>query len=395
MFLSPRSRFSRYVLPVLFLGVALFFFLIPGVRLVLDLQDPALRSAGIPQAAWRLHHRLAEPYATWARDRLDSAQGSKVDSDNVSGTEWPLFGSVFYLWSMEALQTSWQAHPEQAAVAPVVEARAAIENAANLVVDPNQGAWVREKWGANYLHRQNLFYRFLLISAMTSYTHLTGNPRLLDQLRDEVETLGAELDASRVGLLEDYPGECYPTDVVGAITAIHRADAVLKTDHSAFVQRALRAFQPPHVDADGLPPYFTDVWSGKPLRGSRGCGNSFEVICAPEIWPATASLWYEAYVTHFWQARNGLVGFREFSSRVPRTETFMDVDSGPVIWGFGFAASAFGTGAARVNGRRSPLSVATNGALPSRCRVIVRESRSSGSGRRMRYSPSTGKNGDT
>lgn len=77
---------------------------------------------------------------------------------------------------------------------------------------------------------------------------------------------------------------------------------------------------------------------------------SFMLIWAPELWPAVAQQWYAKYEDHFWQ--DGVVnGFREFSRHAPYDEWMMDVDAGPVIAGYGTAASAFGIGATRVNGR--------------------------------------------
>ena len=367
----------KLLLSLFWLSLGSFFFLLPGLQLVRDLNDPALRSGEIPRAAWRLHERLAAPYAQWAQDRL-IARKAQLNQEDVSGTEWPLFGSVFYLWSLESLQDAWTRNHAQATVAPAIYARAAIDAAAALVTDPSQGAWVKQKWGPNYLHHQDLFYRFLLISAMTSHVRLTGDPHYLDQLRDQVETLSAEIDASPHGLLEDYPNECYPTDIVGALGAIHRADQVLKTDHSAFIQRALRGFSPPLVDNHQLPPYASVASTGAIRQESRGCGDSFALIVAPELWPATANAWYQSYDSYFWQRRWGLVGFREFAKDTPASETFMDVDSGPVLYGFGFAASAFGTGAARVNGRMdqaAPLTaemLASSWTLPTGVLLVPR-----------------------
>lgn len=295
MVATKRSKIWRLIRAVVYLGIGLYFFLIPGFTLVGDLNDLALRSAAIPRAAWRLHENLAPRYAAWAKERLASQRAAHVETENVAGTEWPLFGSVFYLWSLESLQKEWLLDHSRASMAPAVYARPAIEAAVNLVTDPNQAAWVKRYWGENYLHQQDLFYRFLLISAMTSYTNLTGESRFVNQLRDQVETLSAEIDASPHGWLEDYPGQCYPTDVVGAIAAIRRADEVLKTNHSAFVQRAMRAYREHQVDDYGLPPYAADFRSGKPLSASRGCGTSFALICAPEIWPSLAPAWYQAY----------------------------------------------------------------------------------------------------
>ncbi|MEI9999984.1 MAG: hypothetical protein WDO13_12920 [Verrucomicrobiota bacterium] len=195
------------------LSVALF--LVPGFRLAEDLRDPALRNGAIPRAAWRLHENLAPRYAAWAGQRIASQRAARLDNSNVADTEWPLFGSVFYLLALESLQDAWRADPTLAPVAPNVLAHDAIESSVDLVLDPNHATWVKQKYGASYLDKDDLFYRFLRIAAMTSYSRLTGNPRLLETLRRETASLGAEVDRSPAGLLEDYPGECYPTDVLG------------------------------------------------------------------------------------------------------------------------------------------------------------------------------------
>jgi len=194
---------------------------------------------------------------------MRSGRAETLSTADIAGTEWPLFGSVFYLLATEALQKDWEAHP--AGVAPKVYAREAIDVAAALVTDPGQAGWVKKHYGAKYLHEQDCFYRMLLICAATSHARLTGSSEHLALLRDQVETLSAEIDRSSAGLLEDYPDECYPGDVVSAIAAIKRADAVLGRDHSVFCSRALRAFSGERL-ARGtqLPPYFADSSNGHP-----------------------------------------------------------------------------------------------------------------------------------
>src|SRR6185436_1861580 len=126
----------------------------------------------------------------------------------------------------------------------------------------------------NYLKRENAFYRMLLISALTSHARLTGDKEHLDMLRDQVVTLSAEIAASPYGLLEDYPGECYPGDVLTAIAMIRKADQVLETNHSAFCAEAIRGFQEPMIDSLGLVPYAANARSTTAISVARGCGNS-------------------------------------------------------------------------------------------------------------------------
>jgi hypothetical protein len=330
--------------------VSLFFLLIPGGIVVNELSDPNIRSAGIPQSAWKLHRTVSPQFEQWARERLNSKRATELSTSDISGTEWPLFGAVFYLWSTESLQAAWEKDHSFSAVAPNVYAKGAIEAATGLVIDPAQANWVKIHWGTNYLKTENVFYRMLVISALTSHARLTGDKKYLPLLKDQVDSLSAELDASRHGLLDDYPGECYPGDVLTSIAMIHRADKVLGTDHSVFVSRVIRGFQNEALDSRGLVPYFASAPLGKPIGSSRGCGNSYVSLFSPEIWPEQARKWYNLYSQYFWQESWTCAGFREFSKDLPGNDWYLDVDSGLVLKGFGCAACAFGVGAARVNG---------------------------------------------
>ena len=336
-----------------FIAIALiaYFFLIPFLTLAFALLDPNLASGEPPRIAFHLHRSLSKRYETWARERVESGRAAQLNTYDISGTEWPMFSSVFYLWTTESLQEAWEQDHGLTREAPAEYASEAIEAAAALVADPTNATWVKQHWGDSYLQRENLFYRMLLISGLTSYQKLSGQRTYEDLLRDQVESLSAEIDSSPYGLLDDYPGECYPIDILPAIAAIQRADAVLGTDHSAFVQRAIRGFQDTRLDpATGLPAYVADSRTGQGYGSARGVGLSFMLVWAPELWPQTASDWYSLYEDQFWKEGSLIVGFREYPEGYP-SFSVLDVDAGPVIADYGTAASAFGIGAARANGR--------------------------------------------
>ncbi len=355
---SRRSNVTVYTNKVMLALIAVYFFLSPGFTVMRNLADPRLRDERIPQVAWRLHRDISPPYARWARARVASGVAAHLNLYDVPSTEWPMFGSVYYLWATEALQKAWEQDPSLSREAPAVYARETIDAAVDLILDPVHHTWVRTHWGDDYLHRQNVFFRSMLIAACTSHQNLIGDGAHLELLRDQVVTLAAALDGSPHGVLEDYPGECYPIDVLAAIACIRRADPLLGTDHSAFVSRALRAFSGENLDACGLPPYLMDVNTAEHLGPSRGVGNSYVLIFAPELWPEVASEWYERYVRHFWQKTWWAEGWREYPRIIdPKFDGYMDgrfiydVDAGPIIAGFSPAANAFGLAAAAVNGR--------------------------------------------
>ncbi|MHC4510020.1 MAG: hypothetical protein ACYTAO_13860 [Planctomycetota bacterium] len=338
---------------VVLIFLSLYVLLVPAGMLIHDLLDPGLCRDEMPHCAFRWHRALSPKYEKWARRRVGSGAATKLTTQNISGTEWPVFGSVFYLWATEALQQAFHEDPTLAPSSPRSYARGAIEAAAALVADPNHAKWVRDHWGDAYLEKENLFYRMLLISGLTSYQKLTGDIRYEDLLRSQAESLAREIDESPYGLLDDYPGQCYPVDILPAIAAIRRADSVLGTDHTAFAARAIRGFEATRLDEDtGLPAYMVDARTGRARDSARGVGLSFMLIWAPELWPETARDWYAKYEQQFWQQGRWLAGFREYPKDVDvGSFVFNDVDAGPVVGGYGAAACAFGIGAARAMGR--------------------------------------------
>src|ERR1043165_639384 len=165
--------FCRLVNGILMMLLLATVFLSPALIVLNDLRDTRIQMGGIPGAAWAQHQALSPRYARWAQKRLASDRGLELSTDNISGTEWPLFGSVFYLWATEALQDAWDTNLP-AFTAPKVYAREAIDAAAALVIDPKQAGWVKKHYGTNYLTQENTFYRMLVIAALTSQARLIG-----------------------------------------------------------------------------------------------------------------------------------------------------------------------------------------------------------------------------
>jgi len=153
----------RWMLAITCVFLSIFVCFLPAVKVTGYLRDPALGNGDIHPVAWQLSKTLAPRYAAWAKARM----AREHNPGSVSGTEWPLFGSVFYLQALEALQNAWQRNHGVSSVAPIDYSRDAIEAAAELITDPGQAKWVQEYWGKDYLHHADLFYRYLLISSTT------------------------------------------------------------------------------------------------------------------------------------------------------------------------------------------------------------------------------------
>jgi hypothetical protein len=79
----------------------------------------------------------------------------------------------------------------------------------------------------------------------------------------------------------------------------------------------------------------------------RGCALSWSLAVLPALDPPFASAQWEAYRRHFGGCALGLCLFREYPRGIARGA---DSDSGPMVAGYGMAASAFALAAARAEG---------------------------------------------
>jgi len=366
------NRFKLVNTAIIILS-AVYFFIVPGFLVLKEISRPDIRKPGVPALAWRMHRELSPKFEKWARARIASGKAAHLQLADVPSTEWPMFGCVFYLMATENLQREWEKDHGLSRVAPRVYARGTIDAAIDLVMDPVHHTWVKQHWGRNYMHRENVFFRSLIIRAITSHEKITRDGKYLDVLKDQTLTLAADLDKSKHGVLDDYPAECYPIDVLASIAWIKEASQLLGIDNSAFVDRAIRGFEGRMLDGRGLPPFVMDSATGTFLpeyfgdryRCSRGTGNSWVLIFTPDLWPEAGARWYAAYEKYFWQDKWWAKGFREFPNDLPGLNYTFDIDSGPIIAGFSPAADAFGVAAARANGRFDHAFVLTAQVLAS------------------------------
>ena len=339
---TVRLAFRLALSGMVFLFAVLFFFYPAAATLRLAL-DASFRRTGDSPRITAAFTAVAARYESWAHRFLQSRFAATLDPDNVAATEWPMFGSVFFLVTADDLHRHGRLDASRGPL------RRAVDRAAAVIVAPDTAAWVRQKWGPDYLERENLFYRMLLILGLSSYENITGDERHHEWMSRQRSQLAAELSAAPLHLLDDYPGECYPNDILWAVAAIQRAARLDATHHDSLARGLMSAFDGPLRAPEDLPSFQVDARTGRLLQPARGCGNSGILIFAPELDSVIASKWYQAYETRFWKTSAWLSGFTEMP--LGCSGHFQDVDSGPVWFGLGSVASAFGIGAARAAGR--------------------------------------------
>ncbi len=341
---NPKSKLSLQLAAAgIVITLSLLFFIYPSLIIATVVMDSELRTTGQSILVPHWFESTTGRFHSWATDYLESQTAESLHHNDVAATEWPIFGSVFFLVTAEDLLANGMADPSQGKL------REAMDKAAKIVASPVTATWVRTKWGDTYLEEENVFYRMLLILGLSSYENSTGNKQHHALISQQRQSLARELTDAPLHLRDDYPNECYPTDILWAVAAIQRAAQLDGTNHTQLAHSLMATFNGPIRAREGLPAFQVDAKSGRILQGARGCGNSGILQFAAELDPTLASLWYHAYETLFWKDNGWMAGFSELP--IGSKSSFMDVDSGPVLFGLGSVASAFGIGAAKTVGR--------------------------------------------
>jgi hypothetical protein len=198
------------------LFVAISFFFYPASKLVALVRDPGIHTTGRPSDFPRSFAAIGHRYLRWANGYLESRRSESVSPSDVAATEWPLFGTVFFMSAAEELV-------KDGSVGLDDELKVSLNRAADVIAHPESATWVKRKWGKDYLHQDNVFYRMLVIMGLSSYEATTGDARYRVQKEEQARLLFQELLVAKYHLADDYPGECYPNDVLWAVVAIQRA----------------------------------------------------------------------------------------------------------------------------------------------------------------------------
>lgn len=167
-------------------------------------------------------------------------------------------------------------------------------------------------------------------------------------LKKHVEGLIYHLDQSSHGLIDDYPDQCFPMDVVAAIGIVREYSDILGENRDDWAKNALARLLN-HSEGQ-LPAYTADVFTGAIQAPSRGCTNGFGLPFVSEIDPETGMRLYQEYCDRFWKEGALAHGWREFDKSFTPDWLYFDADAGPVLWSFGTSATGLGLGTARAHG---------------------------------------------
>ena len=154
-------------------------------------------------------------------------------------------------------------------------------------------------------------------------------------------------DAAEAPYLESYYEGTWPADNVLAVASLVAYDRMYGTfRYKETVADWLIKVKANLDEQTGLIPH---IWyPGRAAQSARGSSQSLMLCLLPEIDSTFAKEQFVLYNQYFVTSRLGLPGIREYP--VGNDENG-DIDSGPVIWGIGGAASVVGQRAAAANGQ--------------------------------------------
>lgn len=306
----------------------------------------------MPAAAWRgeggdssaLPDRaepLARDVARWVRS-VD-ASSFETGSTRFDGEWW--FGT----YAMAALGLGQLA---EAATGPRL--REDMDRALDGLLGEGARAFDRQAWGEDPLdsldgdrgHAAYLGYANLALSLRRK---LAAGDRYAEVGDAVTEALARRLEASPSGLLETYPGEVYPVDNAAVVASIALYDDVEGRPRRPVVEAWLARLERAWIDPEtGLLAQSMDASHRAFLDGPRGSGTALAAYFLSFVEMRASERLYRAMRTSLYDEVLGFGVMREFPDS--RSDGRADIDSGPVVFGYGVSATGFALGAARVHG---------------------------------------------
>lgn len=170
----------------------------------------------------------------------------------------------------------------------------------------------------------------------------------VQRFRDNCAEIVAALRASKSPFLESYADMSWPADMTVGMASVAIHEELFPNTYQADIQSWLTQIAA-LTDTLGLIPHASDPVTGAALEPARGSSQSLILSFLYEIDSAYAKPHFERYKEVFLNRRLGLPGIREY----PRGyQGEQDIDSGPVIWGIGGAASIVGQRTMTLYGER-------------------------------------------
>ncbi len=170
---------------------------------------------------------------------------------------------------------------------------------------------------------------------------------LTREYHDNCQRLAQAILDSPWGLLQSYPGGCWPADNILALRCLALHDMQFHTDYSVAIEKTL-GWVRANLDIDtGTIPHRVSAATGAVITPTRGCTMVLSLQYLIDVDIDLFNQQYRRMREHFLGDVLGITPWREY----PKGRNGCgDVDSGPIIFGGGASATGVGAGTALLAG---------------------------------------------
>lgn len=196
-------------------------------------------------------------------------------------------------------------------------------------------------------HRLAIYYGHLNLM-IGLYREVSGDTTLDLKHEEITRALFGAVMASPTRNIESYPGMIWPADNSVVMASLAVFDRIHDTDYGRAADEWVDWINERFLDENGLMHSQINPLTHLSIDGPRGCSVAWTSMFARYFAPRFADEQYRAMKKHLGGRFAGIFMFRERPD--DHSTGIGDIDSGPLFFGFGVAATGLGYGAANAAG---------------------------------------------
>ncbi len=182
---------------------------------------------------------------------------------------------------------------------------------------------------------------YLLSKILLMDTTFDKNKKYQNIYLKQCELISTSLQNSKSPFLESYEAQSWPADMCVAMASVSNYDRIYNAKYKFTISDWITKVKTKLDPKTKLIPHKTDYENGETIEGARGCSISLILRLLSEIDSNFAKEQYKIYKEEFVSTTFGLPSINEY----PKGESgYGDIDSGPVIFGVGFAGTIVSVG---------------------------------------------------
>ncbi|MFM2386945.1 MAG: hypothetical protein RL660_1702 [Bacteroidota bacterium] len=191
---------------------------------------------------------------------------------------------------------------------------------------------------------------YLLSKILLLDTAFDTSKKYLNIYNKQCEVITSALQNAKSPFLESYETQSWPADMCVAMASLSNYDRIFTPKYQPIISDWIAKVKAKLDPATKLVPHRTAHENGETIEGARGCSISLILRLLSEVDAAFAREQYGIYKKLFVSTTFGLPSINEY----PKGKSgFGDIDSGPVIFGAGFAGTIVSIGTFSVFGDNS------------------------------------------